>query len=157
MYERKLNMRKNLAPINFEFNNTTPECKKIKKMCKMLDLHPENGSYKKCYKFLSSNKSANKYYQHPDKGGDLEGFKILSNCIGRETDYGKKSVVEGNYDNELAYEPIDPELIKEQKEDFVKVMRERVPDITNELLEKLFFAKKGKKYYKRNSYDVVQF
>ena len=126
------------------------ECSLIKSACrrhKWSDGRKQpdsSGKYKKCYYAISRGNwspphEQNKYYAHPDKGGDIEANQRLNRCIGQESDYGLNSDFVEDEGGELHDgKGISKEERDERKEEFFATIRERDQNISVEILERLW-------------------
>ena len=126
------------------------ECSLIKSACKRKlwsDGRPQpdsSGKYKKCYYAIargnwSPSHKQNKYYAHPDKGGDTDVHQILNRCIGQESDYGLNSDFVEDEGGELHDgKGISEEERDERKAEFFATIRERNENISVDILERLW-------------------
>ena len=126
------------------------ECSLIKSACRRHKWsdgrkQPDSkGKYKKCYYAISRGNwspphKQNKYYAHPDKGGDIEANQGLNRCIGQESDYGLNSDFVEDEGGELHDgKGISKEERNERKEEFFATIRERNQNISGEILERLW-------------------
>ena len=114
------------------------ECSLIKSACrhhKWSDGRKQpdsSGKYKKCYYAISRGNwspphEQNKYYAHPDKGGDIEANQRLNRCIGQESDYGLNSDFVEDEGGELHDgKGISKEERDEEKQNFSLLLRQEI-------------------------------
>jgi len=126
------------------------ECSLIKSACrhhKWSDGRKQpdsSGKYKKCYYAISRGNwspphEQNKYYAHPDKGGDIEANQRLNRCIGQESDYGLNSDFVEDEGGELHDgKGISKEERDERKAEFFATIKARNQNISDEILERLW-------------------
>ena len=126
------------------------ECSLIKSACRRHKWsdgrkQPDNkGKYKKCYYAISRGNwspphEQNKYYAHPDKGGDIEANQRLNRCIGQESDYGLNSDFVEDEGGELHDgKGISKEERDERKTEFFATIRETNQNISVGHLERLW-------------------
>ena len=131
-------------------DNNQNECSIIKSACrnhKWKDgrKQPDNsGKYKKCYYAISRGNwspphEQAKYYAHPDKGGNIKANQRLNRCIGQESDYGLNSDSVEEEGGELHDgKSISKEEREERKAEFFSTIRARNPNISVEILERLW-------------------
>ena len=126
------------------------ECSLIKSACRRHEWsdgrkQPDSsGKYKTCYYAIARGNwspphEQDKYYAHPDKGGDIEANQRLNRCIGQESDYGLNSDFVEDEGGELHDgKGISKEERDERKAEFFSTIRETNQNISVGHLERLW-------------------